>query len=77
MPLSMEADLDPGHIDGDPAFASSSKRGGGTAASQFSAHVYCGQTAGWITTPLRTDVGIGLGDIVLDGDPVLPQGQST
>jgi len=35
----------------------------------FSAHVYNGQTAGWIRIPLRTDVGLGPGDIVLDGDP--------
>jgi len=36
---------------------------------QFSAHVYCVQTAGWIKMPLGTEVGIGPGDIVLDGDP--------
>jgi len=36
---------------------------------QFSAHVYCGQTAAWIETPLGTVVGLGAGDIVLDGDP--------
>ena len=33
----------------------------------FSAHVYYGQTAGWIKIPLGTDVGLGPGDIVLDG----------
>ena len=31
--------------------------------------VYCGQTAGWIKMPLGTEVGLGPGDIVLDGDP--------
>ena len=31
--------------------------------------VYCGQTVGWIKMPLSTEVGLGLGDIVLDGDP--------
>jgi len=36
---------------------------------QFSAHVYCGQTAVCIRIPLRTEVRFGLGDIVLDGDP--------
>jgi len=36
---------------------------------QFSAHVYCGQTAAWIKTPLGTEVGLGLRDILLDGDP--------
>ena len=32
--------------------------------------VCCGQTAGWIRIPLGTMVGISLGDIVLDGDPI-------
>ena len=27
----------------------------------FSAHVYCGQTAGWIRMPLGMEVGIGPG----------------
>jgi len=40
---------------------------------RFSAHVYCGQTAGWIKVPLGTEGGLGLGDVVLDGDPALPQ----
>jgi len=35
---------------------------------QFSAHV-CSQMAGWIKMPLGTEVGLGPGDIVLDGDP--------
>jgi len=35
----------------------------------FSAHVYYDQTAGWIRTPLDTEVCLGPGDIVLDGDP--------
>ena len=30
--------------------------------------VYCGQTVGWIKMPLGTVVGLGPGDIVLDGD---------
>ena len=30
-----------------------------------------GQTAAWIKTPLGTEVGLGPGDNVLDGDPVL------
>jgi len=33
--------------------------------------VYCGQTAGWIRI-LGTEVGLGPGDIVLDGDPAPP-----
>jgi len=31
--------------------------------------VYCGQTVGWIKMPLGAEVGLGPGDIVLDGDP--------
>jgi len=33
------------------------------------AHVYCGQTAGWIKIPLGMKVGLSQGDFVLDGDP--------
>jgi len=44
----------------------------GTAVPLFSAHVYCGQTAGWINMPLGTKVGLGPGHIVLDGDPAPP-----
>ena len=36
---------------------------------QFSAHVHCGQTAGWIKMPLSTEVGLSPGEFVLDGDP--------
>jgi len=35
---------------------------------QFWAHVYCGQTAAWIKMALGTEVGLGPGHIVLDGD---------
>ena len=47
MKLPMEIGLDPGHIvlDGDPA---PPKRG---TSFQFSAHVHCGPTAGWIKMP--------------------------
>ena len=38
---------------------------------QFSAHVYCGQTAGWIKVALGMEVGLGPGHIVLDGDTAL------
>ena len=34
--------------------------------------VYYGQTVGWIKMPLVTEVGLGPGDIVLDGDPAPP-----
>jgi len=65
MPLGMEVGLSPGDfvLYGDPA--PSPKRGG---ALQFSAHVYCGQTAAWIKMPLGMEVGLGLRDIVLGGD---------
>ena len=73
----MEVGLDPGRIvlDGDSAHSPSKKRGD-TAAPQFSAHVCCGQTAGWIKVPLGREVNLGPGDvdhgrghIVLVGDP--------
>jgi len=37
--------------------------------STLLAHVYYGITAGWIRIPLGTEVRLGPGDIVLDGDP--------
>jgi len=58
MPLGTEVGLGPGHIvlDGNPAPPAKGH------APQFSAHVCCGQTAGWIKTPLGAQVGIGSGD---------------
>ena len=41
---------------------------GGGARGQFSAHVYCGQTAGWIKMALGMEVGLGPVHIVLDGE---------
>jgi len=38
---------------------------------QFSVHVYCGQTAGWMKTPLGTEVDLGPGHILFDGVPAL------
>jgi len=40
---------------------------------QFSAYVCCGQTPGLIKMSLGTEVVIGPGDIVLDGDPASPK----
>ena len=57
-PLGMEVGLSP---DGDPAL--SPKRGGGP---QFSAHGCMDQDL------FRMEVGLGLRDIVLDGDPAPP-----
>ena len=58
MKLGMQVGLGPGHIvlDGYPAPA---KKGAQPPGPQFSAHVYCGQTAGWIKMPLGTEVGLG------------------
>ena len=39
---------------------------------QFSAYVYCGQTAGCTKMPLGMDVGLSPGDSVLNGDPAPP-----
>jgi len=37
------------------------------------AHAYCDQTAGCISIPLGTEVGLGQADIVLDEDPAPPK----
>jgi len=42
---------------------------GHTRPTQFLAYVYCGQMAGWMKTPLGTEVDLGPGHIVLDGVP--------
>jgi len=46
-------------------------------APPISAHVCCGQTAGCIKMPLGTDVGLGPGHIVLDGDLAYPKRGTT
>jgi len=38
---------------------------------------YCGQTAGWMKTPLGTKVDLGAGHIVLDGFPALRERGTT
>ena len=72
MPPGMEVDLGPGDfvLYGDPA--SPSQKGDG-APSQFSAHLYCGQTTGCIKMPLGMEVGLSPEDFVFDGDPPLPK----
>jgi len=42
--------------------------------TQFLAHVYCGQMAGWMKTPLGTEVDLGPGHILLDGVPAPTKG---
>ena len=39
--------------------------------------VYCGQTVGWIKMKLGMQVGLGHGQIVLDGDPAPPPQRDT
>jgi len=67
MPIDMEVGLDPSDI----VLASSPTHKGGRAP-QFSARVYCAQTAGWMKMPLGVEVGLDPSDIVLDGDPAHP-----
>ena len=66
MPLGMEVGLGQGDfvLDGDPPFLE--KKG---TAPHFSAHVYCGQTAGWIKMSLGTEVNLGPGDVVWSQPP--------
>jgi len=66
MPLHTEIRLGPGHavLDGNALLPE--KR---YTTPQFTAHVYCGQTAGRIKVPLGTEVGLCPSHIVLDGDP--------
>jgi len=66
MPLGMEVGLGPGDFvfDGDPA---TFRTEGTPTTTQFLAHVYCGQTVGWMKTPLDTEVDLGPGHIVLEG----------
>jgi len=40
-------------------------------STQFSAHVCCGQTTGWIKTPLGMEVDLGPGHFVLDRFPAI------
>jgi len=40
----------------------------GAEPPKNSAHVYCGQTAGWIKMALRMEEGYSTDDFVLDGD---------
>ena len=47
-------------FDGDPAL---SRKKGTTTSSNFLAHVYCGQTAGWIKVPLGMEVNLGPADV--------------
>ena len=67
MLLVMEVNLGPGDLFIVGSTLPSPKGGG---APKFSAHVYCGQTAGCFNLPLGMDVGLSPGDFVLGGYPV-------
>ena len=66
MPLGTEVGLVLRDIVFDVDPAAPRKKGTPTLA-QFVAHVYCGQMAGWMKTPLGTKIDLGPGHIVLDG----------
>jgi len=70
MPLGTEVGISPGNfvVDGDRP-TPLPKKG---RILQFSAHIYCGQTAAWIKMSLGMEIGLGLRDTVLDGDPAPP-----
>jgi len=73
MSLGTELGIGPGDfvLDGDPAPPPQK----GAEPQNFLAHVYCGQTAGW----MKLVLGMEVGDFVLDGDPAPPsskRGQS-
>ena len=63
--------LSPDYIVLDEHSAPPTQKGG--RDFQFSAHFYCGQTAGCITMSLDMEAGLGPGHIVLDGDPAPPK----
>ena len=69
MPLGTEVFLGSGDIalDGDPASPPNGQN------PQVSAHVCCGQTAGWMKMQLVTEGGLGPGDTVLDGGQLPPR----
>jgi len=50
---------------------------GALHSPQFSAHVCCRQTTGWIKMPLVMEVGLSPGNIVFDADQLHPKGQSS
>jgi len=61
MPLGMEVGLGPGDFVLDGDVAPLPKKVAEPPCPQFSAHVYCGQTVGWINMVLGMEVGLGPG----------------
>jgi len=76
MSFGMEVGLGPGDfvLDGDPG--PPPQKGGG--APKFSAHVYCGQMAGWMKLVLGMEVGLSPGGCVRWGpSPLASKGAET
>jgi len=67
--VGTEVNLGPGNVVLDGVAAPPPNR---VTGPQFSVHVYCGQTAGWMKTPLGMEVDLIPGHIVLDRNPALP-----
>ena len=67
MPFGMDVDLSTGDFSWMGTELPSKKKSQ-PPLTRYSAHVYCGKTAGWMKTPLGTEVDLGSGHIVLDGD---------
>ena len=63
MPLSIEVGVGPGDflLHGDPFPL---PKRGQSPPPEFSAHVYCGQTAGWIRMAVGMEVGLGPGHVL-------------
>jgi len=59
MPFGTEVGLGPDDIVLDGVPAPTRQNGQSPPPCQFSAHVYCGQTAGWIKVALGIEVGLG------------------
>jgi len=70
MPLGMKVGLGLRDIVFDVDPATPEKR----HSTQFLAHAYYGQMAGWMNTPLGTEVDLGPGHMVLDGVPAPAKG---
>ena len=70
MPLGMDVGLSPRDFVLDEGPFPLPKKG--AESPKFSAHAYCGQTAGCVKMPLGMQVGLDPGHIVLDEDPASP-----
>ena len=69
MPLGTEVGLGPDDISWGRSSPCPLSKKGTEPPSQFSAHVYCGQTAGWIKMALGMEMGRDPDHILLHGDP--------